>query len=192
VCVWVQTRAATFVANCVKDKLQEKSKWMRFLFLLSKWSGHIHIFILIYIPVTHSEKDPHLHTDISCRAHNDNNKRGLIYSQHGLNSTTQISPSMLLFCPTGFVRSPIRFPLQRTRQVLFMLQMNLQNKAGYDSFCTCSQHRREIKWAFDCITKQLLLLIMPGKKLHVLSILLYSWAVAEAEYLLDYWLSEEG
>lgn len=47
------------------------------------------------------------HTDVSCRAHNDNSKRCLIYSECGLSLMLQISPSMLLCCPAGFLRSPI-------------------------------------------------------------------------------------
>ncbi len=91
------------------------------------------------------------HTDMSWRAHDDIHKRCLMYSQYGLNFTLQISPSMLLCYPAGYLRSPISHisitEPKRTSKGSFMPLINPQNKTCYDSFWTCSQHTQGIKWA---------------------------------------------
>lgn len=102
--------------------------------------------------LTHTPTPPHSdhHTDMSCSAHNGNNTRCLIYPQCGLNFTLQISPSMHLCCPAGFLRSPISHisitEPKGTSQGSFMPLINPQNKTCYGSFWTCSQHRQQIKW----------------------------------------------
>ena len=72
------------------------------------------------------------------------------------NFRLQISPSMLLCCPAGVLRSPISqisiTEPKRTSQGSFMPLINLQNKTCCESFWTCSEHRWGIKWdvaAFD-------------------------------------------
>lgn len=146
----------------------------------------------ICIPHTHTHTPPHSehHFDISCSAHNDNNKRCLIYSQRDLNSTLLLQS--LPACSTAAQLASsdlplVRFPWQSQKGRARMLLINPQNKTCYDYFCTWGQHRRGI----NRFTKQIPLLIMLfGKKkaLRPLDLTVELWQ----KYLLDYQRGEEG
>lgn len=108
-----------------------------YLYLLRANNRFISVYSYSFKSLWHTHTLPHLphsehHADISCSAHNDSNKGCLIYSQHDLNSMLQISPSMLLCCPTRFLRSPISqiyiTEPKRMTQGSFILLINPQNK----------------------------------------------------------------
>lgn len=159
------------------DGEKNAKKWLKFGCCLYLFTSEQCIYIRLHpcdtlihtpTPPPHSEQP----TDMSRSAHNDNNRRCLIYSRCGLNFTLQISPSMLPCCSAGFLRSPISHisitEPKRTDQGSFMPLINPQNKTCYDSFWTCSQHTQGIKW----VVANKYCLILLWKKLYFLLILL--------------------